>query len=35
MFELEWVSRLARTRAVRLTDAGRAGLAERFGVALW
>ena len=34
MFELEWISRLPRTRAVRLTDAGRAGLGEQFGVAL-
>ncbi|MGZ4279202.1 MAG: ArsR/SmtB family transcription factor [Solirubrobacteraceae bacterium] len=34
MFELEWVARLPRTRAVRLTDAGRAGLAEQFGVAV-
>jgi hypothetical protein len=32
MFELDWVSRLPRTRAVRVTDAGRAGLAERLGV---
>ena len=34
MFELEWVARLPRTRAVRLTDDGRAGLAEHFGVAV-
>jgi hypothetical protein len=34
MFELEWVARLPRTRAVRLTDAGRAGLGEQFGLAL-
>jgi DNA-binding transcriptional ArsR family regulator len=34
MFELEWVARLPRTRAVRLTDEGRAGLAERFGLAV-
>jgi hypothetical protein len=34
MFELEWVARLPRTRAVRLTDAGRAGLAERFAIAV-
>jgi hypothetical protein len=27
------VARLARTRAVRLTDAGRAGLADEYGVA--
>ena len=33
MFELEWVARLPRTRAVRLTDAGRAGLAEQLGIA--
>ena len=29
-----WVARLPRTRAVRLTDAGRAGLAEQLGVAV-
>jgi DNA-binding transcriptional ArsR family regulator len=34
MFELEWVGRLPRTRAVRLTPEGRAGLAEQFGVAV-
>ena len=34
MFELEWVGRLPRTRAVRLTDEGRAGLAEQFGIAV-
>jgi DNA-binding transcriptional ArsR family regulator len=34
MFELEWVARLPRTRAVRLTDAGRAGLAEHFAIAV-
>ena len=34
LFELEWVARLPRTRAVRLTDDGRAGLAEQFGVAV-
>jgi hypothetical protein len=34
MFELEWVARLPRTRAVRLTDAGRAGLVEHPGVAV-
>jgi hypothetical protein len=32
LFELEWVTRLPRTRAVRLTDDGRAGLSEHFGV---
>jgi hypothetical protein len=34
MFELEWVARRPRTRAERLTDAGRPGLGEQFGVAL-
>ena len=34
LFELGWVVRLPRTRAVRLSDEGRAGLAERFGVAV-
>jgi hypothetical protein len=34
MFELEWLARLPRTRAVRLTDAGRAGLAEDLGAAV-
>ena len=34
MFELEWVARLPRTRAVRLTDAGRTGLGEQFGLAV-
>jgi hypothetical protein len=34
MFELEWVARLPRTRAVRLTDDGRAGLAEHFAIAV-
>jgi DNA-binding transcriptional ArsR family regulator len=33
MFELDWVARLPRTRAVRVTDDGFAGLAERLGVA--
>jgi DNA-binding transcriptional ArsR family regulator len=33
-FELRWVKRLPRTRAVLLTDAGRRGFAERLGVAL-
>jgi hypothetical protein len=34
MFELEWVARLPRTRAVRVTDPGRAGLAKQFAIAL-
>jgi DNA-binding transcriptional ArsR family regulator len=34
MLELGWVARLPRTRAVRLTDAGRAGLAEHFAIAV-
>jgi hypothetical protein len=34
LFALGWVVRLPRTRAVRLTDDGRAGLAEHFGVAV-
>ena len=34
LFELGWVARLPRTRAVRLTDDGRRGLAEHFGVAV-
>jgi hypothetical protein len=34
MFELGWVVRLPRTRAVRVTDDGRHGLAEQFGVAV-
>jgi DNA-binding transcriptional ArsR family regulator len=33
LFELEWVKRLPRTRAVLVTDEGRAGLAEGLGVA--
>jgi DNA-binding transcriptional ArsR family regulator len=32
VFELGWVTRLPRTRAVRVTDEGRAGLAEHLGV---
>jgi DNA-binding transcriptional ArsR family regulator len=32
LFELEWVARLPRTRAVRVTDDGRAGLAKQLGV---
>jgi DNA-binding transcriptional ArsR family regulator len=34
LFELGWLARLPRTRAVRLTEDGRAGLAEQFGVAV-
>jgi DNA-binding transcriptional ArsR family regulator len=34
LFDLGWVKRLPRTRAVRLTDDGRAGLAEHLGVAV-
>jgi DNA-binding transcriptional ArsR family regulator len=34
LFELRWIRRLPRTRAVRLSDEGRAGLAERLGVAV-
>jgi DNA segregation ATPase FtsK/SpoIIIE-like protein len=33
LFDLQWVRRLPRTRAVLLTDDGRAGLAERLGIA--
>jgi hypothetical protein len=33
LFELGWVARLPRTRAVLLTDDGRAGLAEQFALA--
>jgi DNA-binding transcriptional ArsR family regulator len=33
-FALRWIERLPRTRAVRLTAAGRDGLAERLGVVL-
>jgi DNA-binding transcriptional ArsR family regulator len=33
LFELRWVKRLPRTRAVLLTDDGRRGLAERLGIA--
>jgi DNA-binding transcriptional ArsR family regulator len=33
LFDLRWVRRLPRTRAVLLTDDGRAGLAERLGIA--
>jgi DNA-binding transcriptional ArsR family regulator len=34
LFELGWVRRLPRTRAVLVTDDGRAGLATRLGVSL-
>jgi DNA-binding transcriptional ArsR family regulator len=34
LFELRWVRRLPRTRAVLVTDDGRAGLAQRLGVTL-
>ncbi|HEX7300338.1 MAG TPA: winged helix-turn-helix domain-containing protein [Solirubrobacteraceae bacterium] len=34
LFELRWVKRLPRTRAVLLTDDGRRGLGERLGVAV-
>jgi DNA-binding transcriptional ArsR family regulator len=34
LIELRWVTRLPRTRAVRVSDEGRARLAERLGVAL-
>jgi hypothetical protein len=34
MFELEWVARLPRTRAVLVTDAGRAALGEHFRLTL-
>jgi DNA-binding transcriptional ArsR family regulator len=34
LFELDWVARLPRTRAVRLTTDGRQGLADRLGVVL-
>jgi len=34
LLELGWLARLPRTRAVRLTPAGEAGLAEAFGVRL-
>lgn len=33
-FELGWVQRQRDTRAVRITDAGRTGLADRFGILL-
>jgi hypothetical protein len=32
MLELGWVRRAERSRAVHLTDAGRAGLAATFGI---
>jgi DNA-binding transcriptional ArsR family regulator len=34
LFELEWVKRLPRTRAVLVTDDGRRGLSEQLGVVL-
>jgi DNA-binding transcriptional ArsR family regulator len=34
LFELDWIERVGSGRAVRLTDAGREGLRERFGVEL-
>ena len=34
MFELEWCRRIPRSRALQLTDVGRAGLEETFGVEL-
>jgi hypothetical protein len=34
LFELGWVRRLPRTRAVRVTDEGRVGLGEQLGVAI-
>lgn len=34
LFELEWIARLPGGRAVRVTDAGRKGLAEEFGLIL-
>jgi hypothetical protein len=34
LFELEWVKRLPRTRAVLVTDDGRRGLAEQLNLAL-
>jgi DNA-binding transcriptional ArsR family regulator len=34
LFELRWIRRLPRTRAVRLSDEGRDGLAEQLGVAI-
>jgi len=34
LFELQWVKRLPRTRAVLVTDDGRRGLGERFDIAL-
>ena len=33
-FELGWIARQRDTRAVAITEAGRTGFAERFGVAL-
>jgi DNA-binding transcriptional ArsR family regulator len=34
MFELGWVARVKRSRAVRVSDAGREGLRETFGLAV-
>jgi DNA-binding transcriptional ArsR family regulator len=34
MFDLRWIERANRSRAVHLTDAGRTGLLDRFGVQL-
>ena len=34
LFELKWVARLPRTRAVLVTDEGRRGLSQRLGLAL-
>ena len=34
MFELEWCRRIPRSRALQLTDAGRTGLQDTFGVEL-
>jgi hypothetical protein len=34
MFELGWVNRARRSRAVRISDEGYSGLRETFGVTL-
>ena len=34
MFELDWLERAPRSRAVRITDDGAAGLARSFGIEL-